>query len=275
MTSERGAELRVVPVPEGSDPAEIVVAGGQEAFAKLIDAALSVPEFRLRRILAKADLGSTSGRDNALEDAVAIVADARAGTALRGVLMQQVQNQFDIPSSALQQLLDQPRQAPRRAVQAPSRATPSAEDEEPAAPRAATQAIRAIERPELAFFAMCVREPDLGEEFVRQLADGHLSSPLMQRVRDHLRENLRDPLANLDSGDPDLGIRVTEVTLLADKEPASKEALKFSFLQLDLRRVERELRLAQERSDFDLQRQLWAVRETVRKEIADLMGQTA
>jgi hypothetical protein len=82
-------------------------------------------------------------------------------------------------------------------------------------------------------------------------------------------------LANLDSGDPDLGIRVTEVTLLADKEPASKEALKFSFLQLDLRRVERELRLAQERSDFDLQRQLWAVRETVRKEIADLMGQTA
>ena len=254
MARERGAELRVVPVPEGRDPAEIVTEGGREAFGALIDGALSVPEFRLRRVLATADLASTSGRDRALADALAIVGESQPGTALRGALMQHVQDRLDIPAANLQAML-----GPAGRAQA--------------APQAPAQAIRAIERPELAFFALCLSDPDEGEDYLARLTDAHLSSPLMLRLRDHLRTNLRDPLAGVD--DQDLGIRVNEVTHLAHKEPAPKEALKFSFLQLDLRRVERELRLAQDRAEFDRQRELWAVRENVRREIAELMGQTA
>ena len=256
---ERDADLRVIPMPEGRDPAEIVADGGREAFGALIDAAVSVPEFRLRRILATADLGSTADRDRALEEALEVVREAPAGTALRGALMQHVQDRLDIPAANLQMMLGPGRGAPSRG---PAQA-----------PQAASQGVRAIERPELAFFALCVSEPDVGEDYLARLTDAHLSSPLMLRLRDHLRSHLRDPLAGVD--DQDLGIRVNEVTHLAAREPASKEALKFSFLQLDLRRVERELRLAQDRAEFDRQRELWAVRENVRKEIAELMGQTA
>lgn len=259
MARERGADLRVIPMPEGRDPADIVSAGGREAFGELVDGALSLSEFRVRRVLATADLGSTSGRDRALEEALAIVAESQPGTALRGVLMQHVQDRFDVPAANLQTLLEGYR---------PGRVAPVAR------PEAAGSAIRAIERPELAFFAMCVREPELGEGYLARLTDAHLSSPLMQRVSEHLRRHLRDPLAGLGE-DQELGIRINEVTLLAEREPASEEALKFSFLQLDLRRVERELRLAQERAEFDRQRELWTVREAVRKEISELMGQTA
>lgn len=260
---ERDSDLRVIPMPEGRDPAEIVTAGGREAFGELIDAAVSVPEFRLRRILATADLASTSGRDRALSEALEIVAQAQRGTALQGALMQHLQDRLDIPAANLRTMLDS-LGAPRPA------GAPEPDGQRPAA---SAQAIRAIERPELAFFALCVSEPEVGEEYLARLTDLHLSSPLMVRLSEHLKAHLRDPLAGIE--DQDLGIRVNEVTHLADREPGSKEALKFSFLQLDLRRVERELRLAQERADFDRQRELWTVREDVRKEIAELMGQTA
>ena len=262
MARERDAELLVIPMPEGRDPADIVAEGGREAFGALIDAALSVPEFRLRRVIATAD-GTTTGQDRAFEEALAIVAESKPGTALRGALMQQVQNHFPIDSSTLQTALQS--QSPR----APDR--PGAAPAPP--PPAASSPIRAVERPELAFFALCVRHPEDGQGYLERLGDAHVSSPLMQRLRDHLRAHLRDPLAEIP--DQDLGIRVNEVTLLADREPGSKESLKFSFLQLDLRRVERELRLAQERAEFERQRELWAIRENVRREIAELMGQTA
>jgi len=262
---ERDSDLRVIPMPEGRDPAEIVGEGGREAFGALIDAAVSVPEFRLRRVLATA-----GDPDRALAEGIAIVREAQPGTALWGRLMQVLQNHFNVSAKHLQAMLE----APGRAA---GRASLGRAEEAPPSPIRAEEAppspIRAIERPELAFFALCVSEPDEGEEYLARLTDLHLTSPLMRRLRDHLKANLRDPLAGID--DQGLGVRVNEVTHLAGKEPGSKEALKFSFLQLDLRRVERELLVAQERAEFDRQRELWTVRENVRKEIRDLMGQTA
>jgi hypothetical protein len=55
----------------------------------------------------------------------------------------------------------------------------------------------------------------------------------------------------------------------------AEQALRLSYLQLELRRVERDLRNAEQRSDFERQRHLWGERETVRGEISELMGQTA
>jgi hypothetical protein len=66
-----------------------------------------------------------------------------------------------------------------------------------------------------------------------------------------------------------------EIVQMADEGPVAEQALRLSYLQLDLRRVERDLRTAEQRSDHERQRHLWGERESVRGEIQDLMGQTA
>jgi hypothetical protein len=63
--------------------------------------------------------------------------------------------------------------------------------------------------------------------------------------------------------------------MLADQEPSSEMALNLGFLQLDLKRIERELRHAGDGRDFERQKTLWRAREAVRGEITERMGQTA
>jgi hypothetical protein len=62
--------------------------------------------------------------------------------------------------------------------------------------------------------------------------------------------------------------------MLADEEPSSEPALRLGFLQLELRRIERELRHAGQGDDFDRQRQLFTERESVREAIGHVMGET-
>jgi hypothetical protein len=81
------------------------------------------------------------------------------------------------------------------------------------------------------------------------------------------------PLASLPADDPSLAAGVAEVAMLADEEPSSEPALRLGFLQLDLRRIERALRAARERSDFVRVRELWGAREEVRGALVALMGE--
>ena len=62
--------------------------------------------------------------------------------------------------------------------------------------------------------------------------------------------------------------------MLADEEPSSEPALRLGFLQLELRRIERELRHVGQGDDFDRQRELWSERENVREAIGHVMGET-
>jgi hypothetical protein len=66
-----------------------------------------------------------------------------------------------------------------------------------------------------------------------------------------------------------------EIVQLADEPPVAAQALELSYLQLELRRVERELRSAEQQSDFERQRGLWGERETIRADISRLMGEAA
>ena len=61
QAASQGVELRVIDMPEGTDPAELVAAQGAEAFTGLLDSASSVIEFQVRRVLADSDLGTPAG----------------------------------------------------------------------------------------------------------------------------------------------------------------------------------------------------------------------
>jgi hypothetical protein len=129
-------------------------------------------------------------------------------------------------------------------------------------------------RAERAFLAMCVGQPGVGRDQLARLSDEHLSFRPLREVRDHLLRNFDDPLGTLPQDDPTLTALVTEVTMLADEVPSSEPALQMSWLQLELRRLERELRRAGQATDFRRQRELWPELDNVKREIDELMGQT-
>jgi hypothetical protein len=127
----------------------------------------------------------------------------------------------------------------------------------------------------MVFLSLCLGLGDRGMEYLERSTPEHFSTDLMREARSHLLTHTGDPLAGLGEGDKSLASAVMEILKLADEGGVADQALRLSYLQLELRRVERDLRTAEQRSDFERQRHLWGERESVRGEISELMGQTA
>ena len=271
MARERGLELLVVDMPKGSDPADVVASQGADGFGGLLDGALSVPEFGARRVLDNADLSTPRGRDRALEEVRPLVAAVPARTASRDELIRLVADRLDVPSDYLTTQMSAPAQ-PR--LPAAPRFGPAA-PETPAQPRpAAPPALDAIARSERGFLAMCVARPDVGRDYVERLQPEHFSFAALAQVRDHLAEHWDDPLARLPEDDPTAAALIKDVVMRADDDDVSAEVLRLSFLQLELRRVDRALRRAERAADFEEQRTLAPARQGVLEQIDELMGQT-
>ena len=98
LAEERGLDLRVVEMPEGTDPAELVSAGGAEPFLERMGRALGMIEFQVGRVLADADLDTPSGRDRALQEARTLIAAVPDRTATRDALVRQVADRLDVPA---------------------------------------------------------------------------------------------------------------------------------------------------------------------------------
>lgn len=73
-----GATLRVLALPPGDDPDSLLARGDVAAFRKAMDGAVSVPEFRLRALRARADVSSEEGKIAFLRDALPVVAEVRS-----------------------------------------------------------------------------------------------------------------------------------------------------------------------------------------------------
>src|SRR5215208_6113404 len=73
MASQRQTDLRVVAMPSGRDPAEIVTQDGAAAFRRLLESALNVWSFQLTHSLDQADLSTAEGRDRALAPTLTII----------------------------------------------------------------------------------------------------------------------------------------------------------------------------------------------------------
>jgi DNA primase len=261
VASDRGVELRVVEMPEGTDPAELVTEHGADAFTDLLGTASSVVEFQVRRVLADSDLQTPHGRDRALEAVRPLIATAES-PATRDHLVRYVADKLDLaPQVVTTALQSAPRQVPQP--------QPAREK----APRRPERLLDGASRSERAFLAMCLSQGDVGKDYLSRVTDGHLSSEALRLTRDHLVSQFADPLAQLPADDPAIAATITEVVMLADEEPSSEPALRLGFLQLELRRIERELRHAGQGDDFDRQRQLWSERENVREAIGHVMGE--
>ncbi|HEX6715091.1 MAG TPA: DNA primase [Thermoleophilaceae bacterium] len=260
MASERQTDLRVVEMPVGRDPAEIVTQDGAQAFRALLDAAVNVWSFQLGRLFEQADLSSGEGRQRAFEPALAVIRDAPP--LVREELIRDAASALSVEPAVVANALGSGRPLSRPVDNAlrPAR---------PAAP------ISHVERAEMVFLSLSLGLGERGRDYLQRSVPEHFSTDLMREARKHLLTQTGDPLAGLGERDKSLASAVMEIVQMADEGQVAEQALRLSYLQLELRRVERDLRTAEQRSDFERQRHLWGERESVRGEISELMGQTA
>ena len=267
---DRGVELLVTELPEGKDPAELVLSDGREALDSLLEESLPVPMFQVRRALATADLESVPGRERALAEVRSIANSVPANTATHAELVRFGADKLDVPPEYLTTTIASP------TVGTPAAGGPATTASRPAA---APSPIETRARAERAFLAMCLAQARLGREQIGRdhlaaIKDDHLSSDALRKVRDHLLANFHDPLGSLPE-DPTLAAQVMGVTALAEEEPSSEAVLRLSFLQLELRRIERELRHVGETGDFERQGVLSVERQDIRRQMDEVMGQAS
>jgi DNA primase len=258
---ERKLELLVVDMPQGSDPADLIASDGPDAFRERLDRARDVPDFHARRIAAQTDLGTSRGRDEALAQVRPLVAELAAKPATREELVRYLSDRLDVPrdyliaqQTALPAQLEPARHAAWNGPRQPLR----------------LDATTGLER---SFLTMCASS-ELGHEYVARLADDHFSSGQWRRVRDHLDRHWEDPLAALPDDDPSLAALIKDVVFGADETHVSEDVLRLDFLQLELRRVERRLRHAEQDGDLGAQRALAPERQGLKEQIDELMGAT-
>jgi DNA primase len=258
LAEDRGVDLRVVDLPEGTDPADLVDRDGADAFVERMDRAVPMIEFQVRRVLADADLETPSGRDQALGEARKLIAAVPERTATRDALVREAADRLDVPVDYVMS----PGLAQR---------VPSAE----ALPQQMSAGELAL-RAEREFLTRSLSSDDLGRQYLSRPADEQFSSDLLRRARDHLVSHFDDPLAALPEDDPALGALVTDVALAAQERPPTEESvLRMSILQLEQRRIDREIRRASQEGDHARQSELAAAGQKVLDELGSVMGQTA
>jgi DNA primase len=246
VAARRNLALRVVPLPPGSDPADLVAAEGPRAMAERVEASVPFVRFRVERELAAGDLSSAEGKD-------AVIA------ALRPVFQQ-------IPPSAMREELvglvaDRTGLAPALAASwlaqgsgGPAAAASTEGNGGARRPAAAPPAsLDAAGRAERSFLAQCLAAPAVGREALAALdLDAVFATDLTRRAAAHVRERLAGAGAELPSGDDELATLVAELVVRAGEMRASEAAVESERLSLEVHRIERDIRAAQHAAAGDV-----------------------
>ncbi len=231
----RGFELRVVRLPAGRDPADVVQQDGGEAMRALLETSVPVARFEVERALEQGELGTPEGRDDVLRAVAPVVARLEPGP-LQYDLVQLVSNRLRIPEAITQEAL----------ARAPRGPAPARRAERPAMPpRTATSADRR-ESTERAFLARCLAVKEAGRRALEEMdVDASFSLDLTRRAAHYLREHLEHPGQSLPPGADDLARLVAELVISAGELAADPAALHIERLQLDKNRLDREIADAQ------------------------------
>jgi DNA primase len=266
-------DFRIVRLPAGRDPADVVAAEGGEAMRRLLEAAIPVPHYQVERAL-EGDLTGTDARDAALSLAAEAIAPL-GPSVLRSELVKLVSDRLNVPATLVESVIADPARRRRAAqaaevaaaerrkrehaaaarrppVPAPQGDRPPPWDDAPVVfddpgpeegfrgPNGAHKVLDRREQTERAFLAYCLALPDEGG---RRLADADLeelfSAAMTRRAAEYLRGRLRTPAADLPPGDEPLARLVAELVIRAGQLEATPAKLELEALQLDLSRLDR------------------------------------
>ena len=255
LAAKRKLELRVVALPAGADPADLVQGEGPEAVQKMVSESVPFVRFRVERVLATGDHSSAEGRDRMIEELRPVFATL-APSAMRMELTRVASGRLAVPESLFE----------KRLASGGSRGRAERYDQRPTERRPAngtrgqTEGLSRREHTERAFLALCIASPEDGAKALESLeVDEHFASELLRRAARHLREgNLREPMTDAQGrqprpdDDPELKGLLAELVVEAGREPAQPSMLEVQRLQLELARVDRQIQRARGQESGDV-----------------------
>jgi DNA primase len=245
LAARRKLELRVVPLPAGTDPAELVQGEGAAAIERAIEASLPFARFRVERVLDGGDHGSPEGRDRMLSELRPLFAMLPPST-LRMELTRTVSERLRLPESLAERTLAE--------TSSRSSATRTAANGDDATARGGVSAVASRgESTERAFLAQCIAEPESGARALGELdLSEHFTSDVLRRAATHLRAHLTDPGAHLPEDDPELAGLLAELVVQAGRESPAPAMLESQRMQLELARIDREIQRARSQESGDV-----------------------
>jgi DNA primase len=307
LAAGRQLQLRVVPLPKGLDPADLVQEQGAEAAKAIVGASVPFVRFQIERELESGELTHAEGKD-------AVIAALRPAfatlppSALREELLAHVADRLDLQASLVSSWLPvapaggaapagggagAPRRTPggsRGGGSAPwgegslgpwGGGSPYDDEDDPgrwgdaapAAPVRRAPSANPVLLAERAFLAQCLAAPDAAEELLGHLADDVFTGEFMQRLVAHVRANLRTPTRGLPADDEAMGRAIA--ALLADAEPLSDSAtvLRRELAYLEMTRAERDIAEAR-RSGSGSINELRSVKDRAKERWEQLLQQS-
>ncbi|HEX6388629.1 MAG TPA: DNA primase [Solirubrobacteraceae bacterium] len=255
VAAGRRLELRVVPLPVGADPADLVQDEGAQAVARLVEASVPFVRFRVERELERGDLSSGDGKQHVLQALGPLFAGLEG--VLRDELLRLVADKTDLtPDLVASWLLALSRRegAPgahegrvdrRRNEGRPESAAGSPTHANQVLTRPSRATLDPVAEAERDFLAKCLAVPSKGAAALRALeSDVGFSGELSRRAALHLRDHLDEPTVGLQAEDSELAQLVAELAARAARTSRSVAALEGATLNLELLHLERQISAA-------------------------------
>ncbi len=269
VAAGRRIELRVVPLPAGGDPADLLQSPeGAAGMRERVEASVPFVRFRVERELAHGDLTSAEGKD-AVVGALRPVFDGLAPSALRDELLGLAADGVGVTPAKLGEWLA----AVPRPVQTRGDEPSGAPAAEPAAPtRTILDPAGRIER---AFLVQCLASPKDGRAALTKLdIDRDLTVPVFRRAAAVLAEHAGDPdLTAMAGDDDDLARALAELQVRAGSARPLRSVLDAELLRLQMAAVDREL-AATSAGDAGARVALVNRREELRHEVERRVAET-
>jgi DNA primase len=243
VAAGRRLELRVVPLPPGTDPADLVAAEGARSMQRLVDTSVPFVRFRVERELSIGDLGSAEGKD-AVIGALRPVFAQIPPSALREELIALVADRTDLSPALVGSWLAQgaPRSQARQAGAGRGERGGQAAGQEPARTSARPpRAVDAFVEAEQELLVACLAAPKAGADALAALdLDAAFTDDATRRAARHLRDHIQAPLEGLSPEDAELSTLIAKLSVRAAQALGSADSIEGASVNLELMRVRRE-----------------------------------
>ena len=243
VASGRRLELRVVPLPPGTDPADLVAAEGARAVQRLVDTSVPFVRFRVERELSTGDLGSAEGKD-AVIGALRPVFAQIPPSALREELIALVADRTDLSPALVGSWLAQGAPAGGRGGGGGGRRAGGSTRDDQAAPGPAARPQRAVDafvEAEQEFLVACVAAPKAGADALASLdLEAMFTDDVTRRAARHLRDHMHAPLDGLDAEDAELSTLIAKLSVRAAQALGSTDSIEGASINMELMRVRRD-----------------------------------
>jgi DNA primase len=237
LTEKRNVELRVVPLPEGTDPADLIERSGADALRNRVAASVPFVAFHVEQILERNDTSSAEGRDLAFRQLQPVLSDLPRN-AFGQELLQRVAGKLELSENRLATLIETSSQTQQPATN--RGAGPNGQGGAPSRVEMLDQGVRA----ERTFLALCIALPQAGARMLFEIDPELLiTSGLLRRAARHLAGRTSSPLSDLPADDEQLARALADLVGLAGRPTqVTEDELVHARLLLEQARIDRAIR---------------------------------